>query len=72
MNHSKPFTSRVPVSHITAYASVVHGSRKKPISGSSQLSYALDSMSLKMAMKTSAKRGDSRASSAIRQGMSAI
>ena len=38
MNHSKPFTSRVPVSHITAYASVVHGSRKKPISGRSQLS----------------------------------
>ena len=31
-------TSFVPRSHITANASVVHGSMKNPISGSSQLS----------------------------------
>ena len=33
MNQSKPSTAR-PESHVKAYASVVHGSRKKPSSGS--------------------------------------
>ena len=72
MNHSKPSTVLVPVSHITAYASVVHGRRKKPSSGRSQLSKALLSMSLNRKTKNSASRGEISASSAIRQGMHAI
>src|SRR3954469_17553049 len=66
MNHSKPLT-RWPESHITAYASVVQGSRKKPINGTSQLSKARLSRSLKIAMKNSASRAEISAKSASRQ-----
>src|SRR3954451_20339794 len=70
MNHSKPLT-RWPESHITAYASVVQGSRKKPSSGTNQLSNASLSRSLKIAMKNSASRAEISATSASRQPMSA-
>src|SRR3954447_3692187 len=66
MNHSKPLT-RWPESHITAYASVVQGSRKKPSSGTTQLSNARLSRSLKIAMKNSASRAEISAKSASRQ-----
>src|SRR3954462_10113143 len=69
MNHSKPLT-RWPESHITAYASVVHGSRKKPSSGTTQLSNARLSRSLKIAMKNSASRAEISARSASRHPIS--
>src|SRR4051812_48849228 len=55
---------------MTAYASVVHGSRKNPSSGTTQLSNALLSRSLKIAMKNSARRADTSATSASRHPMS--
>src|SRR3954452_7526971 len=69
MNHSKPWT-RWPESHITAYASVVQGSRKKPSSGTTKLSNASLSRSLKIAMKNSASRAETSATSASRHPMS--
>src|SRR3954471_5675312 len=68
-NHSNPWT-RCPESQSTAYISVVHGSRKNPSSGTTQLSNASLSRSLKIAMKNSARRAEISATSASRQPMS--
>src|SRR3979411_176609 len=68
MNHSKPYT-RSDELHMARYASVVQGSRKKPISGTTQLSNARESTSLNTQMTNSASRGEISASSATRQGM---
>ena len=58
-----------PQSQKAAYASVVHGSKKKPSNGSSQLSNARLRTLLKIHSRNSASRGEIRANSAIRQGM---
>src|SRR5215218_5659331 len=69
-NHSKPRTPW-PESQNTAYASVVHGSRKKPRSGTIQLSKARLSRSLKIQMAKSARLGEISARSAARQAITA-
>src|SRR3954452_22757084 len=67
-NHSKPCTWwPPPQSQKAAYASVVHGSRKKPSSGTIQLSNARLSTLLKIHTKNSARRGEISAKSARRQ-----
>jgi hypothetical protein len=68
MNHSKPYT-RSDELHMTAYASVVHGSRKKPMSGTAQLSNARESRLLKIQMTNSASRGEISAKRATKQAM---
>ncbi len=68
MNHSKPYT-RSPELHMTAYASVVHGRRKKPMRGTTQLSNARESRSLNSQMTKSASRGEIKAKRATKQAM---
>ena len=68
MNHSKPYT-RSDELHMAAYASVVQGSRKKPMSGTAQLSKARESRLLKTQMTNSASRGEISAKRATKQAM---
>jgi len=71
MNHSKPLTPLLPADHITAYARVVQGSRKKPRKGTNQLSKARLNMSLKIHSANSARRGEIRAKRTTKQPMGA-
>src|SRR6476469_2280285 len=71
-NHSKPVTwCPEPQSQNATYVSVVHGSRKKPSSGTIQLSKARLRMSSKIHSRNRTNRGEISASSASRQATEA-